>query len=154
MLPSDLSTDLVFFDALTRSETTLWRRVEEGLRADHAGSLADLTVLRVIAAFEPRARVADVVDTIGITVGASSKAVDRLEAAGLTSRAPDPNDRRSSLITLTPGGQEALTAGIRSMRRTLRPLLEAAAIDMTEVSAALNGLLAASTTRPLNGARR
>lgn len=132
----------------------MWRKLDEGLRASSAISLADLTVLRVIAALEPRARVTDIVDTIGITVGASSKAVDRLEAARLTSRSPDLDDRRSSLITLTAEGREAVASGVRSMRQTLRPVLEAAAIDVAALSASLNDLRAVSAHRPVDGARR
>ena len=43
----------------------------------------------------------DLSDDIGITVGAASKLVDRLERDGLVSKGPNPADRRSSLIALT-----------------------------------------------------
>jgi DNA-binding MarR family transcriptional regulator len=42
-----------------------------------------------------------------ITVGAASKVVDRVEAAGHCARQPDPRDRRSSLLVLTPAGAAA-----------------------------------------------
>src|SRR6478735_3002007 len=39
--------------------------------------------------------------------------VDRLEADGLVSRAPDPHDRRARLAVMTPAGRIACEAGTR-----------------------------------------
>jgi DNA-binding MarR family transcriptional regulator len=39
--------------------------------------------------------------------------VDRLEADGLVTRAPDPTDRRSRLAIITDAGREAYRAGMR-----------------------------------------
>lgn len=36
--------------------------------------------------------------------------IDRLEAKGHVTRAPDPDDRRSNILTLTPAGAEAIEA--------------------------------------------
>jgi DNA-binding MarR family transcriptional regulator len=47
---------------------------------------------------------------MAITVGATSKAVDRLEAAGRVRRTANPDDRRSSLLALTAAGQQVLEA--------------------------------------------
>jgi DNA-binding MarR family transcriptional regulator len=38
--------------------------------------------------------------------------VDRLEAAGLVERRPEPNDRRSSLVVLTSAGRELADAAV------------------------------------------
>lgn len=38
--------------------------------------------------------------------------IDRLEAAGLVERRPDPGDRRSSLIVLTDSGRERVDAAV------------------------------------------
>ena len=43
-----------------------------------------------------------------ISAPALSGHVDRLEKAGLIERAPDPNDRRGTLIELTPKGLELI----------------------------------------------
>lgn len=42
--------------------------------------------------------------------------LDRLEAAGLLRRRPDPADRRNRIVELTPGGQELLAACRASIR--------------------------------------
>jgi len=41
-----------------------------------------------------------------ITTGGMTKRLDRLEAAGLVRREPDPSDGRGKLIALTPQGRE------------------------------------------------
>ncbi|HTA53908.1 MAG TPA: MarR family transcriptional regulator [Candidatus Acidoferrales bacterium] len=45
-----------------------------------------------------------------LTSGAMTNRVDRLEAAGLVSRRPDPQDRRGTLVRLTPKGKALIDA--------------------------------------------
>ena len=47
---------------------------------------------------------------MAITVGAVSKAVDRLVTAGWCVRVAHPDDRRSSILRLTPQGERILAA--------------------------------------------
>jgi DNA-binding MarR family transcriptional regulator len=63
----------------------------------------------VIDRYAEQARVQDLSHDIGITVGAASKLVDRLERDGLAVRSPNPANWRSSLIALTGRGQEAFS---------------------------------------------
>lgn len=46
-------------------------------------------------------------DELGVGASYVSKIVGRLEADGLVQRSTDPDDRRATLITLTPAGVEA-----------------------------------------------
>ena len=48
--------------------------------------------------------------TLMLTSSGTTKRLDRLEQAGLITRAPDPEDRRGTLITLTQGGHELIDA--------------------------------------------
>jgi len=99
-----------FFDALVRYEVALWSAVDQELgRQDQIG-LGELHALRVVGRYDGQARVQDLSGDIGITVGAASKLVDRLERDGLAARRPNPANRRSSLITLTATGQRALVS--------------------------------------------
>lgn len=98
-----------FFDALVRYEVVLWDAVEAELRRRGETGLATLHALRVLDRHGGRARVQDLSDDIGITVGAASKFVDRLERDGLASRRPNPANRRSSLLALTDAGVAALS---------------------------------------------
>jgi DNA-binding MarR family transcriptional regulator len=43
-----------------------------------------------------------------VTSGAMTGRIDRLEAAGLAERRPDPSDRRGVLVALTPAGLELI----------------------------------------------
>jgi MarR family transcriptional regulator, multiple antibiotic resistance protein MarR len=105
-----------FFDALVRYEVALWSAVDHELSRQDQISLGQLYALRVLDGHDGRARVQDLSDDIGITVGAASKLVDRLERAGLAARTPNPANRRSSLIALTAAGEQALTSGMTVCR--------------------------------------
>ena len=50
----------------------------------------------------------DLAAQLGLTTGAVTKVLDRLEQSGFVSRAPDPGDRRRIVITAGPGGFRAL----------------------------------------------
>jgi DNA-binding MarR family transcriptional regulator len=70
---------------------------------------------------------------MAITVGATSKAVDRLEAAGRVRRTANPSDRRSSLVELTPAGADILAAATPTVEAELQTwvgsVLPAAALE-------------------------
>jgi DNA-binding MarR family transcriptional regulator len=57
-----------------------------------------------------RLRPSDFADTLMLTSSGTTKRLDRLERAGLIERAPDPDDRRGTLITLTAEGRELIDA--------------------------------------------
>ncbi len=101
-----------FFDALVRYEIALWGAVDQELRRSGSISLAQLHALRVLERHGGEARVQDLSDDIGVTVGAASKIADRLERNGLAARGPNPADRRSSLVKLTSDGRQALAAAM------------------------------------------
>jgi len=76
-----------------------------------------------------RLRPSDLTGALMVSSGGTTKRLDRLEQAGLVARAPDPGDRRGTLITLTKAGLElidALTgAHLDNERRMLDGLSEA-----------------------------
>ena len=97
-----------FFTTLVRYEIDLWNAIDDALRSQGQISLARLQAVSIIAEHGGAGRVHDISGKIGITVGAASKLVDRLERDGLALRSPNPDDRRSSLIALTAAGTRAL----------------------------------------------
>ncbi len=112
-----------FFDLLVSAETDLWNEVERGLsRADQVG-LGTLMALRILHRYGTDGRVQDVSADLSITVGAASKLVDRLERDHLAVRRPHPDDRRSSLVALTPAGDRARVAGEHVAQRVLVDVL-------------------------------
>ena len=112
-----------FVDGLVRYEIALWNAVDQELARQELISLAHLHALRVVDRYQGRARVQEVSDDIGITVGAASKLVDRLERAGLAVRSPNPDNRRSSLVALTADGQQAFADALQVCRSSVARLL-------------------------------
>ena len=55
-------------------------------------------------------RPTDFAGQLMLTSSGTTKRLDRLEQAGLVARAPDPEDRRGTLITLTDAGHELIDA--------------------------------------------
>ncbi|WP_147942425.1 MarR family winged helix-turn-helix transcriptional regulator [Microbispora sp. CSR-4] len=109
-------TDITrLFTDLVRVETRLYNTVSDRLRAEHGIGLGQFEFLDIIEG-RPGCRVLDIVREVGITVGAVSKAVDRLESAGLCVRTAHPDDRRSSVLSLTPEGSRLLAAARPPLR--------------------------------------
>lgn len=98
--------DTVFTD-LVRYQIGLWNGVDARLRADHDLPLSHFEPLQIVARREG-CRVFDIAEEMVISVGGTSKLVDRLEAAGHVRRTANPGDRRSSIIELTPQGRRLL----------------------------------------------
>lgn len=100
---SELFTDLV------RLETALWSRVDARLQEDHGLALTWFEPMQLIGRIG-RCRVIDVAEALSITIGGTSKLVDRIQEAGWCLRQPNPDDGRSSIIELTDEGRQLLEA--------------------------------------------
>ncbi|HEY4570985.1 MAG TPA: MarR family winged helix-turn-helix transcriptional regulator [Kribbella sp.] len=112
-------TDLTaLFTDLVRLETRLYNVLDARLKAEHDLPLGQFEFLRFIAA-HGSTRVFDLARELAITVGATSKAVDRLESAGRCRRTANPTDRRSSLVELTPEGERLLAAATPTVEAEL-----------------------------------
>jgi DNA-binding MarR family transcriptional regulator len=72
-----------------------------------------------------RLRVTDFSGTLMLTSSGTTKRLDRLEQAGLITREPDPQDRRGTLITLTPAGRELIDSVTEAHLANERRLLAA-----------------------------
>lgn len=127
------------FDSLVRYETYLWNELDDRLRDAGSISLGTLFALRVIRRHEGSCRVQELRSELGITVGAASKLVDRLERDGLAVRAAHPTDRRSSLVALTRAGDAAHDDGVALVDAALTEHFEG--IDLGEMASTLNVLL-------------
>ena len=116
------------FDDLIRFEIQLWNAVDARLRSEFGLPLSHFEPMSVMDRL-PGCRVYDIASELGITTGGTSKLVDRIEASGYCRRLPNPADRRSSLLELTPAGRRVLAeAGVafdEELRRWLgEPLPE------------------------------
>ena len=101
------------FDQLVRFETELWNAVDSRLRREFELPLARFEPMKAIHEV-PSCRVYDIASRLSITIGGTSKLVDRIEAAGHCRRVANPHDRRSSLIELTPQGRRLLAKATKA----------------------------------------
>jgi len=131
--PHSPGPDLRFlFSELVRLETELWNAVEGRLRADFGVTLPVFEFLQVISRV-PDCRVQDIAAELSITVGGTSKIVDRIEASGYCARSANPSDRRSSIIKLTPAGKRLLPKLTAAVDDELRDRLSAGLTDRSLV---------------------
>ncbi len=99
--------------ALVRTHTRLWEQVEAQLRRDSGLSMARFDVLMHLDLAGGRLGLTDLGTAILLSPSGLSKLLDRMEAAGLVRRDPDPRDGRAAFAALTPAG--------RSLVRAARP---------------------------------
>jgi len=115
----------VLFSELIRFETELWNAVDARLRCEHDLQLTWFEPMQVMSKYAA-CRVFDIKEELAITVGGTSKLVDRIEAAGLCRRRANPDDRRSQIIELTPAGRRLLAKATKSFEDELQARLESA----------------------------
>ncbi|HTV98777.1 MAG TPA: MarR family transcriptional regulator [Streptosporangiaceae bacterium] len=92
------------FNDFIRFEIELWNAIDARLKRDFDLPLTHFEPMSVIEE-HPGCRVYDIASELCITTGGTSKLVDRIEASGYCRRLPNPADRRSSLLELTPAGR-------------------------------------------------
>lgn len=102
-LPDSMHTALQAFVRMHRAN-----ELAEALLAQrHACSMSDMRALVLIAGGGDTTP-SSIARTLGLTTGAITSLVDRLDAAGWAHRVPNPHDRRSSYLELLPSGREVL----------------------------------------------
>jgi DNA-binding MarR family transcriptional regulator len=129
-----------FFDSLIRYETDLWNHLDRALLAGGAVTLATLEALRVVERHEGQARVHELQEDLRVTVGAASKLADRLERAGLAVRSPNPEDRRSSILSLTDAGRVEHARGVSVLEAALELHLGGSDVDVERMTTSLRQL--------------
>jgi MarR family transcriptional regulator, organic hydroperoxide resistance regulator len=129
------------FSDLEHVQVQLATAVDLRLRGQLGLPLVLFESMTVIAEVEG-CRVQDLAAELGVSAGRASKLADRLTAVGCCRRLPNPDDRRSSLVQLTPTGRQWLTQARRAadeeLERLLAPVLSTAQIR--ELAATLREL--------------
>jgi DNA-binding MarR family transcriptional regulator len=133
------------FNDLVRFETELWNVVDSRMRAEHDLPLHKFEPMQIIER-TPECRVYDIADALSITTGGVSKIVDSIEAAGHAKRRPNPEDRRSSIIELTPAGKRLLAKATTTFEAELELRLGSTLSDrsLRQFMLTLNALRAAT----------
>lgn len=90
-----------------------------------------------------------------LSSGAMTNRLDRLQSAGLLTRRPNLDDRRSVIVALTEEGlrvvKQALPGYMSELERLLKPL---AAAERTQLAALLKTLLISHDVKASTGAER
>jgi DNA-binding MarR family transcriptional regulator len=108
----------LLYRELVSLEIELWDGIEGRLRAEYDLALTSFEVLHLLLR-RPGRRIQDIAEEFSITVGGTSKVVDRLETAGLCARRANPNDRRSSIVELTPEGRKLVDGALKVFEEEL-----------------------------------
>lgn len=129
------------FSDLIRFETELWNAVDARLRAEHGLPLHRFEPMQIIAR-TPDCRVYDIAGELSLTTGGVSKIVDSIEASRYCKRRPNPGDRRSSILELTPSGKRVLAKATKTFEAELEARLGSALSGqaLKQLSTTLNGL--------------
>jgi MarR family transcriptional regulator, organic hydroperoxide resistance regulator len=118
------------FNDIIRFEIELWNAADARLKNECGLQLTHFEPMSVIDRL-PSCRVYDIATELIITTGGASKLVDRIEASGYCRRLPNPTDRRSSLLELTPAGKSLLTKAEATLDDELQRCLGAAVPERT-----------------------
>jgi DNA-binding MarR family transcriptional regulator len=118
------------FHDIIRFEIELWNAIDARLKREFNLPLAHLEPMLVIDRLR-RCRVYDIATDLRITTGGTSKLVDRIEASGYCRRLPNPADRRSSLLELTPEGERILESAGAAFDEELQRWLGSAVPERT-----------------------
>ena len=118
------------FNDLIRFEIELWSAVDTRLKSELNLPLTHFEPMAVIDRI-PGCRVYDIAKELDITVGGTSKLVDRIEASGFCRRLPNPADRRSSLLELTEAGKRMLAEAGAAFDEELQRRLGSAVPERT-----------------------
>ena len=117
-------------EAVTDLLGVLWRRVhhETMQRITSPGiTPARMRALRLVARSEAPVRMGELADRLGIVPRSATTLVDELTDAGWVQRFPDPDDRRATLVEVTPDGRKILEKAGRIRREVSAEMLSALA---------------------------
>jgi len=83
-------------------------KIEEVLQRETGLLLADHeALLNLESAVEQPLRMSDIAQRLTLSPGGTTKVIDRMEALGYVARRADPNDRRATVVEITPEGRRA-----------------------------------------------
>ncbi|MFJ2977642.1 MULTISPECIES: MarR family winged helix-turn-helix transcriptional regulator [unclassified Curtobacterium] len=128
--PTDAADLIAAFDAVVRANASLVGQLSARAGV-HENALRALVLVSDTGYSTPT----EVAGYLGLTSGAVTNMIDRMTAADLLERAPNPNDRRGSLLRLLPEGERV----VREHRKRYAQVL--AEVDRTHAG----GLLAVLT---------
>jgi DNA-binding MarR family transcriptional regulator len=108
------------FLAFLHTHARLWDRVEADVRQISGLTVARYDVLVHLDLAGGRLGLNALANAVVLSPSGLSKLLDRMQAAGLIERQPDPEDARATFASITPEGR----ALVRKTRRRHHPFLQ------------------------------
>jgi len=134
-----------------------YRGAEEAMRRRTGDSMRmgskDLQALRFLFKAQGEGRIVsgrDLADHLGVTSASVTALLDRLTKTGHVQRTPHPTNRRSNMITATPGSDDEVRQTLGAMHRRMME----AAQNLSETDAALVSGFLAEMTRAVDDVDR
>jgi len=104
---------------LARTFNRYWDFIDTSMRREHGLTMARYDVLAQLDLAGGRLGLGDLATRVWLSPSGVSKLLDRMSAAGLVKREPDPDDARSSFAVITRAGESL----VRRVRKTHHALL-------------------------------
>ena len=108
--------------SLLEAHRELIDRIEEEFKSHTPIELQQYDVMFHVSEASDGMRMTDLASAVLLTKSGLTSLVDRMEAANLVERRPDPKDRRATRIHLTAAGGRALAAASRHHRNVVREI--------------------------------
>jgi DNA-binding MarR family transcriptional regulator len=134
---SDPRVFLALWQAAHRAERLVARELEA------AGVDGTQLALLLIVGDRGRATTTEVATALGVPFMTASDALRRLEDAGEVARSPNPEDRRSTVVSLTAAGKRRLRAVSKPLQKAAVVLDESSPRPLDELHAVIEDLDAA-----------
>lgn len=106
--------------SLLETHRALIDRIEQEFKSHTPLELQQYDVMFHVSEVSGGMRMSDLASAILLTKSGITSLVDRMEAAQLIERRPDPKDRRATRVHLTPTGEQALSEASRHHRQVVR----------------------------------
>lgn len=128
---------MVAATSLARSQQVVLGRINQAL-AEHDLTFSRYEALALLSfARNQSMGMARVGERLQVHPTSVTSTIDRLERDGLVARAPNPQDRRSTLVGLTPSGAEALDKATASLEAIRWGMGEIDDVHLAKLSAGL-----------------
>lgn len=132
----------------------LFLRTSKRIRRNQMARLSPLGLtpakaraLRIIGYADRPPRMTELAERLDIVPRSATTVVDALESAGLVARAPDPDNRRATLVTVTDSGLDALDRMARARREAAAEVFATLTAAQRETLRALLAALDADSAR-------
>ena len=130
--------------ALISTHARFWDQIETQMRSEHGLTMARYDVLAHLNMAGGQMGLGELASAVTLSPSGLSKLLDRMDAAGLIRRDPDPRDARAAFATITPAGRglvvKARTSHHDLLRRTFGNVLDDRDIaDLTRVMGRIRG---------------